>query len=147
MARGRVDHEVRLLLGGIARGGRPRRRTGPGAHHPQVRGLDLGADHAAGFHADRGQTEARGDRGKVGRGDKPRVEEGRREHIARDAGDALEEERPAHRAPAAADRTARTTWQAAKPAEKPLSMFATVTPGAQQLSIASSALRPPKFAP
>jgi hypothetical protein len=46
-----------------------------------------------------------------------------------------------------AARTARTTWQAAKAAEKPLSMFTTLTPAAHEFNIASSALTPPKLAP
>ena len=75
------------------------------------------------------------------------VDEGGGEHVAGHTSHAFEEKDPAHRAAAPAARTARTTWQAAKAAEKPLSMLVTVTPGAQELSIASRALRPPKLAP
>ena len=38
-------------------------------------------------------------------------------------------------------------WLAAKPAPKPLSMFTTVTPLPQLLSMPSSAATPPKLAP
>ena len=61
--------------------------------------------------------------------------------VAGHAGDALEEDRLAHGASRAAF-TARTTWHAAKAAEKPLSMLLTVTPGAQELSMASSGVTP-----
>ena len=41
----------------------------------------------------------------------------------------------------------RATRAAKTPAPKPLSMLTTVTPGAQEFSIASSAATPPKDAP
>jgi len=92
-------------------------------------------------------AEPRGHGGELRGGNEAGIDKRRGEHVPRHARDAFEEQDPAHRGAAAASRTARTTWHAAKPAEKPLSMLVTVTPGAQQLSMASSALSPPKLAP
>lgn len=146
MRRGHVDDEVRFLFRGIQR-----RRDGISGsgriHHAQVRGPHLRPRHGGDLDAHGGPAEPRGHGGKLRGGDQPGVDERGGEHVARHAGDALEKQDPAHRGAPAASRTARTTWHAAKPAENPLSMLVTVTPGAQQLSIASSALRPPKLAP
>ena len=68
-----------------------------------------------------------------------RVDQRAEQHVAAGAGGAVE---PADHRP---DR--RATRAAKTPAPKPLSMFTTATPGAQALSIASSAASPPKEAP
>ena len=67
------------------------------------------------------------------------VDECTQQHVAADAGRAVE--------PADHCAVRRATRAAKTPALKPLSMLTTVMPGAQALSIASSAARPPKLAP
>ena len=71
------------------------------------------------------------------------VEQGRDQHVAGDAADRIEHQRLHLRA--------LCDWRAinaaVNPAEKPLSMFTTETLAAQELSIASSAARPPNEAP
>ena len=85
-------------------------------------------------------------------GHETRIQKRGGEHVASDSSDAFEKQGPAHsdsrRAPSRrASRTRWATLQAAYAAEKPLSMLATVTPGAHELSIASNAASPPKLAP
>ena len=67
------------------------------------------------------------------------------QHVAADAGDAVDVG-DGHRAPPAATIW-RTMAAAISAAPKPLSIFTTATPAAQELSIASSAAPPPRCAP
>ena len=66
------------------------------------------------------------------------------DHVAARAADAVEVD-DAHVSLPGRERSAMTP--AAYPAPNPLSMFTTVTPAAQELSIARRAARPPKEAP
>lgn len=77
------------------------------------------------------------DRRHVGAG----VDERGHEHVAGEPADRVDP-RALH-----APTRARFTREAAYAAPKPLSMFTTVTPGAQLLSMARSAARPPNEAP
>lgn len=70
-----------------------------------------------------------------------RVDQGGHQHVPGDPADGVDP-RALHGVP-----RPRFTRDAAYAAPKPLSMFTTVTPGAQLLSIASSAATPPKEAP
>jgi hypothetical protein len=72
-----------------------------------------------------------------------RVEQGAEQHVARDAGEAVEVERPRHAA-APAERAIRA---AIVPAPKPSSMFTTATPAAHEHSMDSSAVTPENAAP
>ena len=72
-----------------------------------------------------------------------RVEQRAQQHVARDAADAVDVEDAGVTAPPAA----RAIRAAIVPAPKPSSMFTTATPAAHEVSIASSALTPPKVAP
>ena len=67
------------------------------------------------------------------------------QHVAADAGDAVDVGDGHRASPAALIR--RTIAAAISAAPKPLSMFTTATPAAQELSIASSAAPPPRCAP
>ena len=71
------------------------------------------------------------------------IEQGAEQHVAGDAGDGVHVRQAAH-APPPAERAIRA---AIVPAPKPSSMLTTATPAAQEVSIASSAERPPKLAP
>ena len=82
--------------------------------------------------------------------DQPSIQEGRAEHIPGDPCEAFQVEGTmAHGAtvPSPADETAFATLAAATPAEKPLSMLDTVTPGAQEFNMARRAANPWKLAP
>ena len=70
-----------------------------------------------------------------------RVEQRGQQHVAGDAGDAVDVED--HDAPPAA----RAMRAAIVPAPKPSSMLTTASPAAHELSIASSAETPPKAVP
>ena len=79
----------------------------------------------------------------------PQVQERPHEHVAADAGKGVQIENPLHgvgsvlRTPTAS-LLIMSAWQAAP---NPLSMFTTLTPVAQELSMARSAVTPPKLAP
>ena len=72
-----------------------------------------------------------------------RVDQGRQQHVAGGAADAVDVGDPRHEAPAAR----RAMRAAIVPAPKPSSMFTQATPAAHEESIASSAVTPPNDAP
>ena len=115
----------------------PRRRADGG-----VRGADRVPAHLLraeleSLDAQPGQTRA--DRLRIGAG----VEEGAEQHVAGDAGHAVEVEEACHPAPPA-ERAIRA---AIVPAPKPSSMFTTATPAAHETSIDISAVMPESAAP
>ena len=114
-------------------------RADTGLLHPPHPQLEAG-------QAQRGQTAAQLRLRDAG------VEQGAEQHVAAGAGDAVEVG-DGHRLPpgGAAAPAAAPIWRtiacAINAAPKPLSMFTTDTPAAQELSIASSAAAPPRLAP
>src|SRR5262249_27464481 len=106
--------------------------------------VDLGADHAGTRHTIERPVHMHAERIDGALDDlarHARVEGRAHEHVTRDSRRAIDMQvQPFH-------GCFRFISAAAKPAPNPLSMFTTVTPDAQELSIASSAAMPPKLAP
>jgi hypothetical protein len=74
------------------------------------------------------------------------VQHGPHEHVSADAAENIEI-KSFQSCDLRAGETSALIWLAAYPAPKPLSMFTTVTPLLQLLSMASKAANPPKLAP
>ena len=77
----------------------------------------------------------------------PKIDHGADEHIAADAAEKVQVKRLHECDSALRSATSALIWLAAYPAPNPLSIFTTVTPLPQLLSIPSSAAIPPKLAP
>ena len=120
-----------------------------GPAHLDVQGADSLDLDLVGFHRDARQPEPTQAVVKR-RTRRPEVKEGGDGHVAGDPADGLEDQR-AHVARASRARLAawacRAISAATNPALNPLSMLTTLTLGAQELSIASSAAIPPREAP
>src|SRR5206468_8685920 len=114
------------------------RRVGRGVDSDQGGG-DAAPGHS--FGRDRRLDAQAGD--DVGHVDGAEGAERAEQHVAADTRGGVEPP-DAHGHSGAARRATRA---ANTPAPNPLSMFTTVTPGAQELSIASRAARPPNDAP
>ena len=138
--------------------------VGEGSRLHQTPDVRPGAVHVAGrhLHVDPGRSQPgpghgrpaetyrldveRVDRGLHGRERRTGADQGAEHHVAADAGRRVEP-RDAVVSGHARTSARRATRAAKTPAPKPLSMLQTVTPGAQELSIASSAARPPYDVP
>ena len=119
----------------------------------RVEDIELGSpeplpQHFGGPNLESFQAEAfhvASNRFQVGAG----VKERSYEHVAADSGEGVQIKDPFHangsfRLPPAASLLIMSAWQAAP---NPLSIFTTLTPVAQELSMARSAVTPPKLAP
>ena len=98
--------------------------------------------HGGGLERQSGQPERVQARAHVA-GVRAGVEQRGEQHVAGDAGDGVDVGEAAH-APPPAERAIRA---AIVPAPNPSSMLTTATPAAHEVSIASSAERPPNVAP